>query len=276
MEKLDCSLRTLDDEFIKDGSCAVATLEDNPFSRGLYFVVGGIATQSYLPSSCRRPTSDIDLAVLINLSYADFKEFSKTAFEYLGDEGYDVKYRKAHRSFCIDFTNKERNIFFIEFARDSEKTFDAKKKILERERAHAKSKIIEGTASTYIVASPEDIIIPKLARSTNSLKRNDFFECYVNGMKNFSKEEIRKNLNKIRDLRLEATLEPGNVEGAEILRFVSDLYDIRLLSELAGVNNSYLKESAHDWISLNYPSFQRDLIARAVLPEGALPENSKW
>lgn len=276
MAKLECSPRTLDDRLIKNGSCAVATLEDNPFSRGLYFVVGGIATQSYLPSRCRRPTLDIDLAVLINLSYADFKEFSKTVFEYIRDEGYDVKYRKAHRSFCIDFIDKERNMSFIEFARDSEKTFDAKKKILERERAHAKSKIIEGTTFTYIVASPEDIIIPKLARSTNSFKRNSLFEQYVGGMKNLSEEEIRKSLKHIEDLRLEAILKPGNVESAEVLRFVSDLYDIRLLSELAGFNSSYLKESAHDWITLNYPSFQRDLIARTVLPDGSLPENSEW
>ena len=266
MAKLDYSPKTLDDKIVRDGSCAVATLSNNPSSKGLSLIVGGIATQSYLPSNCRRPTSDIDLAVLTNLSYADFKSFSKTVFGYLRDKGYEVKNRKAHRVFCIDFEDKEGTTLFIEFARDSEKTFNGKKEILEREIAHAKSKIIEGTDSTFIVASPEDIVVPKLARSVNSLRRNPGFREYLTKMKNFSDEEIKKNLRKIEALRKEAQVNPGDIRNAEILRFVSDLYDIRLLSELAGINREYLKESADDWRSLKGNSSEKDLIAGSVLP----------
>lgn len=267
MKKLDYSPRTLDDKIIKDGSCAVAALSDNPVSRGFYFVVGGIATQSYLPSNCRRPTSDIDLAILKNLSYGDFKSFSKTVYKYLGDNGYEVEHRKAQRAFCIDFRDKVGNASFIEFARDSKKTFDGKKKMLERERANAKSKIIEGTNSTYIVASPEDIIIPKLARSASSLSRNPTFKKHLSRMQNLSDTEVKKNLKKIEDLRLEAVLNLGDIRNTEILRFVSDLYDIRLLSELAGVNNQYFQESADDWMNLKKYSGERDLIAKFLLPD---------
>ena len=75
MRKLNYLARTIDDDIIKDGLCAVSVLSDDPESRNKYFVVGGVATQSYLPSSCRRPTSDIDLAVLRPLNYAEFKFF---------------------------------------------------------------------------------------------------------------------------------------------------------------------------------------------------------
>jgi len=276
MTKLDYSPRTLDDKIIKDGSCAVATLSDNLSSRDLYFVVGGTATQSYLPTKCRRPTSDIDLAILANLSYADFKSFAKPVFEYLKDKRYEVNTRKAQRAFCIDFADNERNASVIEFARHSEKTYKGKEKILQRERAHAKSKIIEGTTSTYIVSSPEDIVIPKLVRSVSSLKRNKFFETRINGMKKLSEEEIASRLKEIEDLRLEALINPGDVRNAEILRFVSDLYDIRVLSELAGINIGYAKEAVHDWVSLRVPCFERDLITRSILPQGLFPENSEW
>jgi len=276
MAKLDYSPKTLDDKIVRDGSCAVGTLSDNSFSKGLYFVVGGIATQSYLPSNCRRPTLDLDLAILANLSYSDFKNsFSKTVCEYLCDKGYEVKTRKARRSFCIDFKDDKSNLFFIEFARNSQKTFDGKKEILKREQTNAKSKIIEGTTQNYIVASPEDIIVPKLVRSVNSLRRNPDFEKYIRKMETISEEDIKNNLKKIEDLRIEAIMSPGDIRDAEILRFVSDLYDMRLLSELAGVNKGYFKESACDWMTLTDPTSKKakDIIAKSVLPDELFLDN---
>ena len=88
MEKLNSFAKTIDDKIVKDGLCAVATLDDSPDTKGLYFLVGGVATQSYIPSSCRRSTSDIDLAILRPLNYEEFKHLTKNITSYLQDNGY--------------------------------------------------------------------------------------------------------------------------------------------------------------------------------------------
>ena len=111
---------------------------------------------------------------------------------------------------------------------------------------NAKRKIIEGTNKTLIVSSPEDIIVPKLVRSVNSLRRTPLFEGYTSSMKCLSEEEIRSNLVAIAELRDEAMLNPGDLERSELLRFVSDLYDIRLLSELGGINEDYFNYIRHN------------------------------
>ena len=81
--KLLISPKTVDDPFVKDGLEAVSLLDNEP-----YFVVGGIATQGYLPSACRRSTSDIDLCLTRPLGYKSFKEMMAPVFEYLHDKGY--------------------------------------------------------------------------------------------------------------------------------------------------------------------------------------------
>lgn len=266
MAKLDYEPKILDNQIVRDGLCAVSTLSKNPASKGLYFIVGGVATQSYLPSSCRRPTSDIDLAILKPLNFERFKNFSKTVYEYLGDNKYEVENRKAQRAFCIDYS-KDGQRYFIEFSRHSEDSIENKAMNLEREKANSRNKIIEGTTLTCTVACPEDIIAPKLARSVNSLTRNPAFEKYVARMNDLSDEEIKKNLKAISELRAHAIDNIGDVRDAELLRFVSDLYDTRLLSELSGVNLDYFKKSANCWHALSKKTFERDLVSRAVLPD---------
>ena len=71
-------------------------------------------------------------------------------------------------------------------------------------------------------------------------------------------------------------LNPGDLERSELLRFVSDLYDIRLLSELGGINEDYFNESVKSWDSLRAPCYERDSIARAALPEGFLQHDFTW
>ena len=79
MGKLKFEARTLDEDIVRDGLCALAALDNSSVSRQMAFLVGGIATQSYLPSSCRRPTSDMDLAVRRSLTYSEFRNFAKEA-----------------------------------------------------------------------------------------------------------------------------------------------------------------------------------------------------
>ena len=126
MTKLDFEPKTLDDKVIRDGLCAISALAGDRFSKGLYFVVGGVATQSYLPTSCRRGTCDIDLAVLMRLNKEDFRRFSRQAREYLQDHGYEVGDRKSQGAFCLEYGTDTDGSSFIEFPRFSEKRFGEK------------------------------------------------------------------------------------------------------------------------------------------------------
>ena len=87
VKKFGFNARTLDDSAVRDGLEAVSVLNElEP-----YFLVGGIASQSYLPSKSRRPTSDIDFALVRPLSKPDFRGMVGPVEEYLGDLGYETK-----------------------------------------------------------------------------------------------------------------------------------------------------------------------------------------
>jgi len=269
---------TMDDQQIKDGLCAVATLSDNSKTKDSYFVVGGMAVQSYIPSVCRRPTSDIDIAVLAYLNRARFEDYSRSVNEYLLDKGYKVSHRKFRRSFGIDFRNEEGNSNFVSIPRHSENSFRNIERILDREIRNARRKIIEGTTDTYVVATPEDIIIRKLARSVNRLSRNPTFERYVTSMSGLTREGIEEkisHLNRIRERVFSNSAFGVKVPGEseEFLRFLSDLFDIRILSELGGINKGYFNEALVDWNTFlcdgedHQKEWRIGLVSRAVLPQ---------
>lgn len=263
--KFYCRPITLDDKLAKDGIEAVATLtEKEP-----YYLVGGLAVQSYLPTMCRRPTSDLDFSIVRPMNYADFKSLSKPVNEYLRDKGYNISERKHSRAFKLEIIDKSdhKNRFLIEFSRRNEKSFENSRKKLERELENAKSKILEERNTLYYVASPEDIIIPKLARSINTLIRNKDMTVNVPGIKlSLSEEKIKEKLDFIAELRQEAMMSPGDLELSEELRLISDIYDIRLLAEIAGYNPAYFKKACEDWNTILEKTPQRDLFSVAVLP----------
>ena len=145
--------------------------------------------------------------------------------------------------------------------------------ILGREFGHAREKIVEGRASTYRVASPEDITAPKLVRSVGALNRNpDLCTCISsNKPVPFSDERVRQELRKIRAIREEASLHLGDAVLSERLRFVSDLYDVRLLSELVGFNEAYMGAVVNSWETLSKTqSPARDLLFNFLLPKMSL------
>lgn len=266
MKKLSFTPRTLDELIVKDGLVAVSTLNNYSESKDLWFIVGGMATQSYLPSSCRRPSSDIDLAVLKPLNYSDFKDFSKGVSEYLQDNKYSVEQRKGHNSFIILYS-KDEEVCAIEFARRNEANFARIENRLNYEAEHTRKKLVEGTIHTLKVASPEDIAIPKLVRSVNTLSRNKELSCYLNNNNQMplSDAEIKKQLTDIAFLREEAALKIGDPRISSILRFVSDLYDVRILSEITGFNESDFKLSASRWDSFaKKPAETKSLFAYAL------------
>lgn len=266
MAKIDYKPRILDDRFVKDGLCAVSTLDDNPSTERHAFVVGGMATQSYLPTSTRRETADIDLAVLRPLSYAEFKDFSGSVQEYLADQGYSVTTGKGSRAYHLYF-EKGGQACVVEFARRNKNNFKRIAKRLEREMENSRSKVVEGRESTYRVSSPEDIVIPKIVRGIGSLKRNPSFGRHVGSQfKRMSDKQIQRELQKIQELRQEAVIHVGDPSLAERLRFVSDAYDVRILSEVAGFNENYLETAMGNWQVLVEPSIERDRLMNYLLP----------
>ena len=270
MEKLRFEARTLDDNIVKDGLCAVGALEDDSSSRGLSFVVGGVATQSYLPTTCRRPTSDIDLAILRPLNYTDFKKFSEKAVEYLRSKGYTVELKKRHVVYHLIYSeNSERGAAVIEFPRKNRANFERNGNILKREITHTRKKIVEGRNVTYTVSSPEDIVVPKIVRGIGSLGRYPDFCRYIEGSEPIpiSSDRVMQCLEKIGELRIEAMINLGNAEMAERLRFVSDILDIALLSNVAGFNEKYLKDVMGPWDTIKENTAAGDLLVNYLLPD---------
>jgi len=256
VRKLKVNPVTLDDRFARVGLEAVGTLTD----KEPYYVVGGMATQSYIPSNCRRPTSDIDLSVVRPLNYSDFKEFTKIVREYLEDNGYLVETKQRSRAFNLEVENKKGEQLLIEFSRRNKKSFDNSKNRLERELNNSKRKIIEKGKGTYVVSSPEDIVIPKLARSVNSLIRNPHFKQALSKTLNLNEKEIAKRLERIDSYRRYAMMTPTDLDFAEELRFVSDLYDIEILSVIAGINSEYFRKASDEWRSLKENTLEKNLL----------------
>jgi hypothetical protein len=256
VKKLKVRPLTIDDKFVRVGLKAVSTLTD----KEPYCLVGGIATQSYIPSSCRRPTSDIDFSVVKPLNYEDFKTFSKPVIEYLKDNGYFVETRQRSRAFNLEVENKDGDKLLIEFSKRNKKSFDNSKKRLERELENSKRKRIENGEEIYVVSSPEDIVVPKLVRSINSLNRNPKFNQLLPRKVGLSDRNISSRLEKIGKYREDAMLNPTDLEFAESLRFISDIYDIEILSIVAGINLDYFKKSSKDWNVLNEDNFYKNVL----------------
>jgi len=269
MEKLKFEARTLDDGMVRDGLCAVAALEDAPMSKQMAFLVGGIATQSYLQSPQRRPTSDIDLAVMRPLSYAEFKEFSKEAVSYLEDHHYVAHLNKGHNSYGLTFFDSSTHqAAVIEFARRNPQNFDKIRTRLDREYRNARTKFVEERGESYAVSSPEDIVVPKIVRGIGTLKRHpEFFDNLPSdNLLPLTTDNIAEALRRIKKFRSEAVVHIGNPELSERLRFESDIYDINLLSRAVGFNPEYLRESMSDWRILEERSGENIKLVSYLFP----------
>ncbi len=262
VKKLKFNPLTLDSILVKDGLEAISTLTN----KEPYCVVGGVATQSYLPTLCRRPTSDIDLLIVKPLNYEEFKELSKPVTECLSDLGYSFQFKKRSRAFHLDVENKEGDRLLIEFSRRNKKSFENSRKILERELDNSKLKIVETKGSTYVVLSAEDIIIPKIVRGVGSLIRHPYLEEYL-PKQNLSEVYIKERLEFIKELREEAELLAGDLERAEELRFISDVYDVRILSEIIGINKKYFEKSVEDWKTFEDHPKEKRLLFDFLLPK---------
>ena len=139
---------------------------------------------------------------------------------------------------------------------------------LNEEFANTRQKMIEGTNITYRVSSPEDIAIPKLVRCLSSLRRNPSFSEYFNflegNLDTAKKAELKKT---IADLREDAAVDLGDATLSEELRFASDLYDVRLLSQTAGFNVPYLEKSSSRWDNLVPKNAMDNYFLSLVLPQ---------
>ncbi|MBU2616832.1 MAG: hypothetical protein KKB79_02515 [Nanoarchaeota archaeon] len=262
VRKLTFIPRTLDEGIVRDGLESVSLLNRTE----PYYLVGGIATQSYLPTTCRRATSDIDFAVVRSLNYQEFKNMVRPLGEWFEDNRYFFETKKRSRAYSLDVTNPEGETLCLEFSRRNKKSLEGNGVRLSREFEHSKMKTLEERGTSYRVASPEDIVIPKLVRSLGSLERNPLLRRYISQIGGvLTSEKISAQLRRISEVREDAMANIADPELAERLRFISDLYDVRVLSELSGFNQSYLREVSHDCEYCKLDKFRT--LAKTVLPD---------
>lgn|SRR3989338_4713180 len=261
--KTDILPKTIDSDIVVTSLRALHSLEDHSISQGLYLIVGGTAVQSYLPSANRRPTSDIDLSVVRPLNYDEFKTFVNPMSEYLKDGGYMVETHKRDSRFQLLVTTADgQDHLSVEFSRRNERKFVEISSRLERELSHGRRKAIAGTSSSYVVAAPEDITIPKIVRGVGSLERNP--QVYIELTRIYQQEStLPEILNHVVGERAIADRTKVAKE-VEISRLKADLYDILALSTFVGFNQPYLLESATEWKKLTAPSEQRDFLLQLL------------
>ena len=264
MAKTDIVPKTIDSTIVIDGLRALRALDDQDQSRGLYLVVGGTAVQTYLPSENRRPTSDIDLSVVRPLNYEEFKRFVKPVYETLADAGYQVEMKKRDSRFQLNVCDAEReDSLSIEFSRRNNEKFKKLQSRLERELQQGRRKAIAGTSSSYLVAAPEDIAVPKLVRGVGTLERLP--ELYPELTIIYQPQpNFNGILNHVVGERAVAqkTKDPKQVETA---RLKADLYDVMTLATFVGYNAGYLQLAAQEWNKLREKSAPRDFLVEKLL-----------
>ena len=259
VRKFKSGIYTLDSRLVGESLKGISLLNN----KEPYCIVGGIATQSYLPAFCRRPTFDIDVLIIKPMNYDDFRNLSKPLIEYFSDKGYKTDWKKYSRSFALKLSEGD-NKLLIEFSRRNGKNFKKSKKILERKLKNSKKKTIGVSRAECYVIAPEDIFVPKLVRCVGSLFRNPQLKKTLPKNKEISPNFIISQLKLINDLREYAILNPGNLETAEELRFISDIYDMNLLYKLSKLRKRYLKESMNDWDALTEKKSEKETLINFI------------
>lgn len=257
--------KTLEDPIVTAGLEGISTLDNNPHSKGLYLIVGGIAVQSYLPIENRRPTSDIDLCIAKPLTYSEFKLFARPVETCLKDMGYDVKTEKTNSNYKLIISNpKDKDDLMIEFSRRNPQKFKEVRLRLERELEHGRRKIIRGTNTSYHVASPEDIALPKLVRGVGTLTRHpELAEDLKLVFSNDGNYDLKRILQYIIGERAIAQ-DSRDKEKLEKARLKADLYDSLSLSNFAGFNDEYLQQVINQWDKIKREGKERNFLFSLV------------
>ena len=259
------STRTLDDEIAKDALSAISKLERSSLSRNCYALTGGFGVQSYLPTSCRRPSEDIDLIIGVPLDFKSFALFIKPVKEHLIDEGYKVKSKLVkfgYNLFVVDDDKSEGMV--IEFLRINQNSFNNMRHILERELRNCKRKTVEGKSDVFSVLSPEDLIAPKLLRVMGTLKKYPDLVTDLAYFRNLGGDRgLKEKLTYVKNLR---DLDKPNSFFREKMKFFSDVFDIRILYEVAGFNMDYLKKAIGDWNLYGTKSTEFMTVTSNILP----------
>lgn len=252
--------KTLDATVVKECLNGVCTLNDSPASKDLYLVVGGTAVQSYIPAENRRPTSDIDLCIVKPLnSSTEFKLFAQPVMEYLKDKGYGIETKKANSNFKL-IASKDGDGLVIEFSRRNPRKFKEMEKRLERELENGRRKTIQSTDVAYLVASPEDIAVPKIVRGLGTFTRHPYLinetrKVFPGGQG----YDLKRLLSYVIGERAVAqeSKEPEKLEKA---RLSADIYDMVSLSAFAGFNGDYMRQVMGQWDILNNSSKEKKLL----------------
>ncbi len=252
--KIEYPSRTIDDDIVRKGISAISVFNHFPDRKDVYVVVGGVATQSYLPSTCRRPTADIDIALGKPLpTEKEFRDFVKPVVEQLKDNGFLIDYigkGRSNRSWTLSTSipkSPGKEEIILGFTKDNSKSFKPKQERRERKIRNGRLKTIEERGEVYRVASPEDIIFPKFVRLGKILTEfpefSDLLDPYQHEI---TDGLIRSTMNTIADQRARLLVGYNRKEDSKN-RVICDSYDIRILYELPGINEDYFRESVRFW-----------------------------
>ncbi|MEM4325732.1 MAG: hypothetical protein QXU40_00310 [Candidatus Pacearchaeota archaeon] len=263
--KLSYEPKVLSDKIVRDSLEAMSIVGlSEPI-----FLVGGFGVQSYISAEYFRPTSDLDYAIVKPLTYLDFRKTIKVAVEFLSDKGYSVSLEKGSRAYALLVNSTENDnamkevqryteTFFVELARNNENSFKEKERRLKREFENSVTMEVDD-GLTYRVARPEDLSLPKVVRALNSLTRNPDFLFLIKRFYSNNSKDVVKILRKINSFRGEVLRNPGDSYLAEKLRFLSDLYDVRMLvkniREPFSFDQDYFNERSKDWYSFQSSPF---------------------
>ena len=241
IKKEDISPLTVSSEIVKRGIKAVEHIDLSPELRSHYFIVGGTAVQSYLPSQFHRPTADIDVWLLYPISNkTEFVTRIAPCVEYLQDEGYQTSIQKKSRNFSIGVAkDNEDPAFYIEFSRRNLDKYKEVEARLIRERRNIRQKKVDD--AILRVAAPEDIAIPKLVRGVGTLSRRSHMREIIT-RKYSSQLPLQQLLYDA--IQARASLGDGVFEDS---RIQSDLYDITSLNQFVGYNKDYFEQASLEW-----------------------------
>ena len=78
-------------------------------------------------------------------------------------------------------------------------------------------------------------------------------------------DEVKVMLENINSIRRQVSQNIEDSKIVQMLKFVSDTYDLRILAETVGFNDNYFEEAEQDWFNGDHLDL-RNIIAKATLP----------
>ncbi len=245
---------TIDDKIVQDTARSLSGL------KAAYAVNGGMAVQTYLPSTFHRVSTDLDLMTAMSMSSSSFKSYIAPVQEILHKLGYQSETRTSAREhFDLQISGADGESFQLQTSKKSHNNFEKNRHKIEREISNATTGFIGMTPVK--VLRPEDIILRKLMRV---LRFEDIF-----GFSPIPKGDLQEQLANVRELRSDVLSRVDNLEYSDIarLRLSADLYDISAMLEHQNFDRKYFREGLSVWDYMQKNNERTKRVCIAINPK---------